>query len=248
MLFTHLSLSFLPLFISFLFSFFFIFITFFFFFNNTSLYFYFFIGFFFFCLYFFFQYSLNLKDFSFFQLFFNCQFFIFFIVSEVFFFIGVFWALFWIIYSYDSAFILSITFISPFGLALFNTLLLLLSSSYAVLFHIQHLNFFSNLSLIWCFFFGLIFLVNQYIEFFLCNFSISSFSFCSVFFFGTGFHGFHVFVGLLLIFLNIIYIYIYNQSTIFFLNCSLLYWHFVDIIWLFLFIFVYIVIFLLYVY
>lgn len=245
MLYTHLSLSFLPIFISFCFAFFFLFLTLFFVFHISPYFFIFFLFFFFFCMFFTFFYYLSINEFSFIQFFLNSQFFIFFVVSEVFFFIGVFWSLFWIIFSYDSSFILAINLISPFGLALFNTFLLLLSSAYAVVFHINHLNHIFDYSLVWCFLFGFFFIVNQYIEFYVCSFTISSYSFCSIFFFGTGFHGFHVFVGLLLILSNIVVFYLYNNNLVFYLNCSLLYWHFVDVVWLFLFVFVYIITFLL---
>ena len=181
--------------------------------------------------------------FSLVQIFLNCQFFIFFVLSEVFFFVGVFWGLFWVIFSYDSSIILALSLITPFGLALLNTLLLLLSSAFAVVFHIAHLNYYEETSLLWCFFFGFLFIINQYIEFFNASFTISTFAFTSVFFFGTGFHGFHVLVGLLLILSNIFFL--FNSITVlhFYLNCSLLYWHFVDVIWLFLFLFVYILVF-----
>ena len=217
MLYTHLSLSFLPIFISFCFAFFFLFLTLFFVFHVSPYFFVFFLFFFFFCMFFTFFFYLSIIEFS----------------------------LFLIIFSYDSSFILAINLISPFGLALFNTFLLLLSSAYAVVFHVNHLNHIFDYSLIWCFIFGFFFIVNQYIEFYVCSFTISSYSFCSIFFFGTGFHGFHVFVGLLLILSNIVVLYLYNHNLVFYLNCSLLYWHFVDVVWLFLFVFVYIITFLL---
>lgn len=246
MLYTHLNYNFLPILISFFFSFFFATLCIFFFYHISY-----FLPFFLCFLigngFFLFYYYHTLLEFSFVQFFLNSQFFIFFVVSEVFFFVGVFWGLFWVIFSYDSTFILAITLISPFGLALFNTFLLLVSSSYAVIFHVNHLNLVKDSSLIWCFVFGFFFIINQVIEFYYCSFTISSFSLTSVFFFGTGFHGFHVFVGLVLILTNLVALYIYNSTLIFYLNCSLLYWHFVDVVWLFLFLFVYIVTFFLYI-
>lgn len=237
---THLNLSFFPIIISlFLFLFFFFMIVFF----QYSFHYYliFFILFVSFCFIFFYIYGVSeINHYSFLQFFFNSQFFIFFVLSEVFFFIGVFWSLFWIIFSYDSCFILAISLIYPFGLALFNTFLLLLSSSFAVIYHLNYLNFVLDLSLIFCILCGLFFLINQVIEFFLCFYTIADYSFCSIFFFGTGFHGFHVFVGLVLLFLCFLAEYLFNLNLIFYLNCTLLYWHFVDVIWLFLFTFIYI--------
>lgn len=158
-----------------------------------------------------------------------------------FFFFGIFWSLFWLIFSYDSCFLLNIFNIYPFGLALFNTFLLLSSSTLAILFHLNYLNYKIDKNLYFCITLGLFFLLNQIIEFNLCFFTISNWAFCSIFFFGTGFHGFHVFVGL--IFLILI---LFRKSIIFFVNCSLLYWHFVDVIWLFLFSFIYIFVFYLF--
>ena len=193
-----------------------------------------------FVLYFFYLYNNEIMGFSLFQFFFNSQFFIYFVVSEVFFFFGVFWSLFWIIFSYESCFLMSLPIIYPFGLALFNTFLLLLSSSFAVVYHLNYLNFNSDLNLYFCIICGLFFLINQIFEFFCCFFSISDFSFCSIFFFGTGFHGFHVFLGLgFLILCYIMKLYV-SLNYSFYLDCALLYWHFVDVIWLFLFTFIYI--------
>ena len=183
---------------------------------------------------------------SYLQFFLNSQFFYYFIVSEVFFFGGVFWSLFWIIFSYDSCFFLSLSLISPFGLALFNTFLLLASSSFGCLFHVNYLNNIHDINLIFCILLGLLFLFNQFIEFNFCFYTISDFSFCSIFFFGTGFHGFHVFVGLVFLIFCFYSIFYVKYYFIFFINCSLLYWHFVDVIWLFLFNLVYIFIFFLY--
>ena len=201
----------------------------------------FFIFLFFSMLFFLNYYSLSLSEYTFIQFFLNSQFFIYFVVSEVFFFFGIFWSLFWIMFCYDSCFLLYIYNIFPFGLALFNTFLLLSSSTFAILYHLNYLNYKLDFNLIICIFLGLFFLINQIIEFNVCFFTISNFSFCSIFFFGTGFHGFHVLVGLIfLILLN------FRLNILFFVNCSLLYWHFVDVIWLFLFSFIYIVIFYLY--
>lgn len=201
---------------------------------------FFFILFFILC-YFLFIYTEELKFYSFIQFFLNSQFFIYFVLSEVFFFFGIFWSLFWLIFSYDSCFLLNIFNIYPFGLALFNTFLLLSSSTLAILFHLNYLNYKLDKNLLFCIILGLFFLLNQIIEFNLCFFTISNWAFCSIFFFGTGFHGFHVFVGL--IFLIFI---LFRNNIIYFVNCSLLYWHFVDVIWLFLFSFIYVVVFYIY--
>ena len=245
MLYTHLNLWILPIFIWFLFFLLFNYLCYFF---SAFWALWVFILFLiiFYMLYFTHSYSSTLTEFWFIQFFCNSQFFIYFIVSEVFFFFGIFWSLFWVIFSYDSCFILSLSLINPFGLALFNTFLLLTSSTFGVLFHLNYLNFKYDLNLLLCIIFGVFFILNQYIEFRICFYTISDFSFCSVFFLGTGFHGFHVLVGVVFLLLNLIYFTLNRFYLLFFLNCSLLYWHFVDIVWLFLFSIIYCIVFNLY--
>jgi cytochrome c oxidase subunit 3 len=95
--------------------------------------------------------------------------------------------------------------------------------------------------------FGLLFLFNQMLEFYLCPYTISWFSFTSIFFVATGFHGFHVLLGLILLFVGCMGFFFLNYFHYVALgNCIFLYWHFVDVIWLFLFSFAYIFIFYLY--
>ena len=192
MIYTHLNLSFLPIFISF-----FLFLLFFFLGLLFEIFVTFFIKIFFLLfllmLFFLYFYSDSLLEFSYIQFYLNSQFFIYFVVSEVFFFIGVFWGLFWIIFSYDSCFLLSISLINPFGLALFNTFLLLLSSTFGILHHLNYLNFFKDLNLLVCILLGLFFLINQYLEFNFCFYTISDYSFCSIFFFWYRFSWFSCF-------------------------------------------------------
>lgn len=72
------------------------------------------------------------------------------------------------------------------------------------------------------------------------NFSDSLFG--RIFFFSTGFHGFHVFLGLIFLIINFIRYFklnIFNFKNIQSLEFSIIYWHFVDVIWLILFIFIY---------
>nr|CUS25281.1 cytochrome c oxidase subunit III [Vallicula multiformis] len=253
-MFTHIKPSYFPFFITFaLFLFFFLIIISIVFSGNTfreAL------GFFsLLSLLFFFKYRSELTDYSNYQFFLNAQYFIFFIFSEVCFFFGVFWAVFWGFYSYDyynSNFIpfnIAFSLIFPYGLPLLNTLLLLSSACFATIYHESYLSYVRDNSLYICFIFGVIFLYIQFIEFSFASYTISSTSFGSLFFFSTGFHGFHVLVGLFFIFL---YIYSNYIISIFrkvkfyldnFLNLALLYWHFVDVVWLFLFTFVYSVLF-----
>ena len=65
----------------------------------------------------------------------------------------------------------------------------------------------------------------------------------STFFMLTGFHGFHVFMGMTMLLIQLLRSVIGKQFTAtdhFGFEASSWYWHFVDVVWLFLFLFVYI--------
>jgi len=78
-----------------------------------------------------------------------------------------------------------------------------------------------------------LFIVVQYVEFNGCEFSMSSGIYGCSFFGLTGFHGFHVVVRLSLLLITLIRFY-GNQlgMKMVGLDCSIIYWHLVDIIWL----------------
>lgn len=95
---------------------------------------------------------------------------------------------------------------------------------------------------LWAILRGIVFLCLQYTEYITAPFDFSDSVYGRGFFVITGFHGIHVMVGLLFLAYNIRKIYAnkkfkYGEVS---LECSLIYWHFVDVVWLFLFIFVYI--------
>ena len=194
---------------------------------------------------FFASYQSELLNYSSIQFFLNQQFFYYFVVSEVFFFFGVLWALFWYLFCYEtsSIFFTMDMYIDPFGLALFNTFLLLASSSFCVSFHIMYSveGLLDLTYLVLTILLGFWFLVNQFIEFRLCPYTISMISFTSIFFLSTGFHGAHVFLGLIMLTISLVAIYSYGYYQYHgLLNCVFLYWHFVDVVWLFLFAAIYI--------
>lgn len=92
---------------------------------------------------------------------------------------------------------------------------------------------------------GAIFLIGQFIEYaklYSSNVTVSGNVFGSSFFILTGFHGFHVFVGL--IFLSVVFAmfmskkFISIESTA--LSSAAVYWHFVDVVWVIVFSVVYI--------
>ena len=65
--------------------------------------------------------------------------------------------------------------------------------------------------------------------------------FANYFFFITGFHGFHVFVGTCFLTVCLFRALAYHFTTRhhFGLEAAIMYWHFVDVVWLFLFVAVY---------
>jgi hypothetical protein len=93
-------------------------------------------------------------------------------------------------------------------------------------------------------FLGILFLVFQVIEYTShATFGLGNL-YGSIFFFTTGLHGMHVFVGLVSLIITFLRLqkgrFIYNFRPHSQVTCVVWYWHFVDIVWLFLFFFIYI--------
>jgi cytochrome c oxidase subunit 3 len=174
--------------------------------------------------------------------------FFLFLVSEIMLFSGFFWSFF------DRIFHITV---STFGTTTLNGIeriqwsnipliatLVLVSSGYLVNVSYYYFRFQSYhsipyiLSTIVLAYFFLLLQVQEYIE---LNFNISDSVYSSLFFLLTGFHGVHVLVGTLFLCVAFdrIYTFQYNSNRHLFLGVALIYWHFVDIIWIFLFIFVY---------
>ena len=79
---------------------------------------------------------------------------------------------------------------------------------------------------------GLIFTFFQGIEYFAARFTFACSSFSSVYFIGTGFHGLHVIIGtvlLIICYFRFFNLYIRKNHSIGF-ECSVWYWHFVDVV------------------
>lgn len=174
---------------------------------------------------------------------------ILFIVSEVFFFISFFWAFF---HSRLSPTIELGSFwppsgifpFNPFQVPLLNTIILLASGVTVTLAHQSILNEnwgAAKNSLLITWLLGLYFLILQGFEYYMASFRISDSVYGSTFFIATGFHGFHVIIGTL--FLFIIWIRLVNDHLTtrhhFGFEAAAWYWHFVDVVWLFLFSVVY---------
>jgi len=136
-------------------------------------------------------------------------------------------------------------------LPLWNTLVLLTSS---VTCHIAHSGILAgnkkkfNLWLGITVALGIIFVGLQALEYYEAyahyGLTLNSGIYGSTFFMLTGFHGFHVLMGMIMLLVQLLRSVIGKQFTAedhFGFEASSWYWHFVDVVWVFLFIFVYIV-------
>jgi len=172
-----------------------------------------------------------------------------FIVSEVFFFLAVFWAFFHSAISPDVEIgsqwpPLGIQAINPFELPLLNTIILL--SSGVTVTYAHHSLIEGNRSgslygLLYTVVLAIIFTLFQGIEYSVSSFTISDGIFGSCFYFGTGFHGLHVIIGTIFLLVGLWRVLAYHLTDNHHLGleAGILYWHFVDIVWLFLYIFIY---------
>lgn len=172
-----------------------------------------------------------------------------FIVSEALFFLAIFWTYF---HSALSPTVelggqwppLGVEAINPFELPLLNTVILLSSGITVTYAHhslIQGNRKGSLYGLIYTIILAVIFTVFQGIEYWVSSFTISDGAFGSCFFFGTGFHGLHVMIGTAFLAVGFWRLLAYHLTENHHLGfeAAILYWHFVDVVWLFLFISVY---------
>jgi cytochrome c oxidase subunit 3 len=172
-----------------------------------------------------------------------------FIVSEIMFFFGFFWAF------YHNALAPAVQLgciwppegiksINAFEIPLLNTCILLISGATLTTAHhylynnnTLKLNLMFELTLILAIWFTL----EQFFEYMFASFNISDGVYGSIFYMTTGFHGIHVIIGTIFISVSY-YRYILNHFTqthhIGF-EASIWYWHFVDVVWLFLYIMIY---------
>jgi heme/copper-type cytochrome/quinol oxidase subunit 3 len=172
-----------------------------------------------------------------------------FIASEVMFFFAFFWAFF----AASLAPTIEIGTIwppkgidvfNPFEVPLLNTLILLTSG--ATITYSHHAITAGNKveatwSLLLTIILAIIFTGFQAFEYTTANFNITDGIYGSTFYMATGFHGFHVFIGTVVLTVCLIRL-IMNHYTIehhFGFEAGAFYWHFVDVVWLFLYIAVY---------
>lgn len=181
-----------------------------------------------------------------------------FIASEVMFFVAWFWAFF------DASLFVGekinferaavtggvwppkgIEAIDPWHLPLLNTLILLLSGTtlswaYYALLHNDRKNLWNGLAL--TIGLGVLFLLLQIVEIAEAQFAFAGNIYGATFFMATGFHGFHVFVGVL--FLTVCLLRVraghFTPQKHFGFEAAAWYWQFVDAVWLFLFVIIYV--------
>nr|YP_010893077.1 cytochrome oxidase subunit III [Paraisaria heteropoda]WJR82515.1 cytochrome oxidase subunit III [Paraisaria heteropoda] len=174
---------------------------------------------------------------------------ILFIVSEALFFLGIFWGYF---HSALTPTILlgaqwppmGIESINPFELPLLNTVILLSSGATITFAHhslIKGERKGAIYGTIFTIILALVFTCFQVIEYKVSSFTISDGVFGTCFFFGTGFHGLHVIIGTVFLAVGLWRILAYHLTDHHHLGYEngILYWHFVDVVWLILYITMY---------
>jgi len=172
-----------------------------------------------------------------------------FIVSEIFAFLSVFWGFFhsslapaieiggsWPPFGIEA--------LDPFAIPLLNTVILLSSGAFITYSHhalIQGKRFDAINGAIWTIVLAIIFTALQAYEYSEASFTIADSVYGSCFFAATGLHGLHVIVGTLFILVGTLRIIFYQLTTNHHqgFEAAILYWHFVDVVWIFLFIAVY---------
>jgi cytochrome c oxidase subunit 3 len=174
---------------------------------------------------------------------------ILFIASEVMFFFAFFWAFFHS--SLAPVFNIggvwpprAINVMQTNGIPLTNTFILLSSGATVTWAHHAIVLKFKRhtiIALIYTLFLAVLFTYFQGIEYVSLTFNISDGIYGSCFYMTTGFHGFHVFVGTVALFISLVRVVLnhFTNTHHFGFESAIWYWHFVDVVWLFLFISIY---------
>jgi len=173
----------------------------------------------------------------------------FFIVTEAFFFLTIFWAYFHS--SLAPTVELGSTWpprgieaLNPFAIPLLNTFLLLSSGATVTYAHHALIKGDRKATLSGIYMtlvLAILFTALQGVEYENAGFTIADGVYGSCFFFGTGFHGFHVIIGTLFIGVALYRIIAYHMTSTHHIGfeSAILYWHFVDVVWLFLYVSIY---------
>ena len=172
-----------------------------------------------------------------------------FIVSEIFFFLAIFWTFFHSAVSPNVELGAhwppsGIETVNPFELPMLNTIILLASGFWVTYAHhsiIKGKRGGALYGLVLTIFLAFLFTTLQGKEYLISNFTFSDGTYGSIFYFGTGFHGFHVMIGTAYIAVGLWRVLVYHSTDNHHLGLesSILYWHFVDVVWLILFVSVY---------
>lgn len=178
----------------------------------------------------------------------RCGMFLF-IISEIMFFFAFFWAFFSASLSpsieigsvWPPA---SIYVLNPWEIPLLNTIILLLSGATCTWSHhaiIYGSRYNALLALSLTIILGSIFTACQGLEYYEADFGIADSIYGSVFFMATGFHGFHVLIGSTFLFVCLLRLinHQFTREHHFGFEAAAIYWHFVDVVWLFLFVSIY---------
>jgi len=174
---------------------------------------------------------------------------ILFIVSEVMFFLAFFWAFFHssLAPTIDVGAVWppkGIEVLDAWHIPLLNTVILLSSGATVTWTHhaiLAGLRQQAIISLVLTLILGVAFTGFQVVEYFEAPFNLNDGIYGSCFFMATGFHGFHILIGsiFLLVCLGRIMLNHFNKYHHFGFEAAALYWHFVDVVWLFLFVCIY---------
>nr|YP_010296009.1 cytochrome c oxidase subunit III [Polistes hebraeus]AKG64600.1 cytochrome c oxidase subunit III [Polistes jokahamae]UMB50751.1 cytochrome c oxidase subunit III [Polistes hebraeus] len=174
---------------------------------------------------------------------------ILFIISEIFFFISLFWTYFHASLSPNIEIgnlwpPKNIIMLNPYSIPLLNSIILISSGMTITWSHHNLLNNKHSMSiktLIQTIILGVFFTLCQIHEYFETSFTIADSIFGSIFFLTTGFHGMHVIIGTIFLFVCLIRMINNHFSKIhhFGYEAAIWYWHFVDIVWLFVYTWIY---------
>lgn len=169
--------------------------------------------------------------------------FIFFVLTEVMLFFSLFWAYFHS--AFNPTYLIwppiGIDLINPWSIPLLNTFLLFYSGISATWAHHSFINKIKNntiYGLLIAILLGVIFFILQIFEYLHSTYDITDSVYGSSFFMTTGAHGLHVVIGVIMLIITLSRVYLFHNPTLLF-DISLLYYHFVDVVWILLFILIY---------